>query len=77
MAKHYLSNIIDNLKVEDLVEIYSLLWNGADHFTEEDLKKHITKYIIQFYIFRHCKKSCSEKCKFLIEELKYREKYTK
>jgi hypothetical protein len=66
-----LSSIINKLTKEELEEIYSIFWSNSKNCTKEDYKQHIIRYILQFYMLRS-KQSCREKCKFLIEEIKYR-----
>lgn len=66
-----LISIINKLTKEELEEIYSIFWSNSKTCTKEDYEQHIIRYILQFYMFRS-KQSCREKCKFLIEEIKYR-----
>ena len=68
----HLRDKINNLKKEELTEIYNIWWGSGNCYGEDDLKSHIARYILIFYQMRSFKQSCREKCKFLIEELNYR-----
>ena len=69
---HKLTNLLNTLYKDDLVEIYNLLWEQGEKFEADSIREHIRNYIIMFYKMSSYKQSCKDKCYYLIKELEHR-----
>lgn len=58
---------LHNKSLNEIQNIYNILWNG--NFKREDEEKHIIIYIIQFYKLRAFG-DCRNKCHTLLKAIK-------
>lgn len=64
------STKISNLSYEEALKIYNNYWEEGSEYTLEDLKEHLTRTIIQLYLFRCNSQKCRGKCKSIIKSIK-------
>jgi hypothetical protein len=60
---------LNNLSSEEIHNIYNVLWQDKG-YSDEDIRQHIARYIVQFYRLRHMSDNCKEKATKLINELR-------
>lgn len=67
---------INCLSREDLEDLYSTYWKGAESYTDDDLKQHLLRYALMFWQMRSFKDSMKNRSKCIINEIhkKYKEK---
>ena len=64
------STKISNLSYEEALKIYNNYWEEGSEYTLEDLKEHLTRTIIQLYLFRCTSQKRRGKCKSIIKSIK-------
>lgn len=69
MSIHKLKTILGELSKDDLNGIYNCFWSDGSNYSKEDLREHISRYILTFYKMASYKESCKEKCYFLIKQI--------
>jgi hypothetical protein len=64
------STKISNLSYEQALDIYNNYWKAGSEYTLDEIKEHLTRTIIQLYLFRCNSQKCRDKCKRIIKSIK-------